>query len=156
MAQIFIDTPYRRLPVLREGKLVGQVSRRDVLANAHIVSSEVQDRDRILLQNSGELDRSDGVPEEAHGRLPSTEVRDFMDVHARTIAPDVDLLSIAQIFLTTPYRRLPVLRDHQLVGQVSRRDLLRAIHHSLEVVPPRERTLLYLSSLLDRNEAPLT
>ncbi len=154
-AQMFLDTPYRRLPVLRDGKLVGQVSRRDVLVNAHSVSSEFPDRDKILLQSSNELDRSDGVPEAAHACLPSTAVGDFMDVHARTISANIDWLSIAQIFLTTPYRRLPVLRDGQLVGQVSRRDLLHAIHHSLEIVPPRERTLLYLSSLLDRSDAPL-
>ncbi len=154
-AQMFLDTPYRRLPVLRDGKLVGQVSRRDVLIHAHLVSSEVQDRDRILLQNSDALDRSDGVAEEAHGHLASTEVHNFMDVHARTIDEDVDLLSIAEIFLNTPYRRLPVLRNGQLAGQVSRRDLLQAIHRSLEVVPRREKTLLYLSSLLERSDAPI-
>jgi CBS domain-containing protein len=154
-AQIFIDTPYRRLPVLRGGKVVGQVSRRDVLANAQVFSASVTDRDRMLLQHSDAIDRSDGDPEQAHGRLPSTEVEHFMDVNARTIGEEVDVLSMVQIFLTTPYRRLPVLRGPQLVGQVSRRDLLRAIHNMLKVVPPRERNILYLSSLLDRDQAPI-
>ncbi len=154
-AQMFLDTPYRRLPVLRDGKLVGQVSRRDVLLHAHLVSLEMEDRDNILLANSSELDRSDGATDEAHGCLPSTDVREFMDVSARTIGPNVDYLSIAQIFLSTPYRRLPVIRDGHLVGQISRRDLLRAIHRSLEVIPRRERTLLYLSSLLEPHEAPI-
>lgn len=154
-AQMFIDTSYRRLPVLSDGKLVGQVSRRDVLANAQTISSDIKDRDQILLRNSGAIDRSDGVAEATHDRLPSTEVRHFMDVHARTIHPEVDLLSMAQIFLSTPYRRLPVLDDGQLVGQVSRRDLLRAIHRLLEIHPQREKTLLYLSSLLEPGQSPI-
>ncbi len=154
-AQLFLDTSFRRLPVLRAGKLVGQVSRRDVLSHAGIVSSRNPDRDRIVLLNSHELGGSEGASEPAPDCFGSTTVGDFMDTHAKTIQPQLDLLSIAQIFLTTPYRRLPVLQESRLVGQVSRRDLLWGIHRSLEVVPRRERTLLYLSSLLDRNEAPI-
>ncbi len=154
-AQVFIDTPYRRLAVLRDGKLVGQLSRRDVLANVQVVSAAVQESERILLQFSDEIDRSDGVPGEVGRRLATTEIQSFMSVNARTISEDADLLSIAQIFLSTPYRRLPVLRDGQLVGQISRRDLLQAMHRLLEVAPPREKALLYLSSLLERSDAPI-
>lgn len=154
-ARLFLQTPYRRLPVLRDGKLVGQVSRRDVLAAQSLIPSDAGEWERMLLQHSDEIDRSDGVPEGVHGRLSSTEVHDFMDVNARTIGEDIDLLSIAQIFLNTPYRRLPVLHDWQLVGQVSRRDLLQAMHRMMDVVPRREKALLYLSSFLERSEAPI-
>ena len=115
-AQIFIDTPYRRLPVLRDGKLVGQISRRDVLTNAHVASPENQDLERMLLQCSDLLDLSDGPPEEVHGCLVSTDVRNFMHGNAKTIGEEVDLLSIAQTFLNTPYRRLPVLRNGNAGG----------------------------------------
>ena len=66
-----------------------------------------------------------------------------------------DLLTIAQIFRTTSYRRLPVLRDEKLVGQVSRRDVLQAAHQLQAIAPNRETALLYLSSLIDRNDAPI-
>ena len=93
----------------------------------------------------------------AYDQLPSNEVRMFMDAEAQTIEPDTHLLSIAQVFLLTPYRRLPVLEDGKLIGQVSRRDVLRAALDMLGKSPSREEgsTLLYLSALVERHEAPL-
>ena len=65
-------------------------------------------------------------------------------------------LSVAAIFLDTPYRRLPVLDGQRLVGQVSRRDLLQKAHDLMAVAPERPGpSLLYLSSLVDREEAPI-
>lgn len=154
-ARLFLETPYRRLEVVRDGKVVGQISRRDVLVNAHIVSLEVEDKDSAILERGGELERSDGESEQVYPMPTSTHVDDFMDTHARTIEEPLDVLSIAQIFLTTPYRRLPVLQGERLVGQISRRDLLRAMHRALEVTPRRESALLYLSSLRDRSESPI-
>lgn len=94
----------------------------------------------------------------AYEQLPSNEVRMFMDTEARTISPDTLLLSIAQVFLLTPYRRLPVLDEGQLVGQVSRRDVLRASLDLLRKSPIRqpEKSLLYLSALIERQESPLS
>jgi CBS domain-containing protein len=154
-ARLFLETPYRRLEVLRDGRVVGQISRRDVLTHAQHFSSDMKDKDIALLEQSGELERSDGEIEQSYPRPTSTVVEDFMDIHARTIEEQLDLLSIAQLFLTTPYRRLPVLRDQFLVGQISRRDLLRAMHRALQVLPRRESALLYLSSLRDRSESPI-
>jgi predicted transcriptional regulator len=67
----------------------------------------------------------------------------------------LDLLAIAQLFLHTPYRRLPVIKDGKLVGQISRRDLLAATHQLMAHVPQREKALLYLSALHERDEAPI-
>ena len=66
------------------------------------------------------------------GSVPETEeVSAFMDRSAKTINEEVDLLGIAQIFQQTPYRRLPVLTDRKLVGQISRRDLLFIFGHTI-------------------------
>jgi len=94
----------------------------------------------------------------AYEQLPSNEVRMFMDTEAYTIRPDTQLLSIAQVFLLTPYRRLPVLEEGRLVGQVSRRDVLSASLDLLRRNPVQksEKSLLYLSALVDRQESPLT
>ena len=93
----------------------------------------------------------------AYEGLPSNEIRLFMDTDAQTIEPDTQLLSIAQVFLLTPYRRLPVLEDGILVGQVSRRDVMQA---SLELLKRpatsgEGSSLLYLSALVERSDAPL-
>lgn len=94
----------------------------------------------------------------AYEQLPSNELRLFMDTDAQTITPDTHLLSIAQVFLLTPYRRLPVLEEGFLVGQVSRRDVLRASMDLLKRSPARAEgsSLLYLSALVERNDAPLS
>lgn len=92
----------------------------------------------------------------AYDQLPSTEVFGFMDTGVLTITEQTDLLSIAQIFRDKPYRRLPVLRDGVLIGQVSRRDVLKAAHQLSAISRNRETSLLYLSSLVERQEAPIT
>ena len=56
-------------------------------------------------------------------------VADYMTSVMKTITLDCDIYEVADIFLTTKYKRLVVLDDNgRLVGQISRADVLRAIH----------------------------
>jgi CBS domain-containing protein len=147
LARMFEDTYYRRLPVLRDGKLVGQVSRRDVLKAAYPLSQQGR-----LLVPSGQ----DHLAEHRTRANPgSQQVEDFMDAHARAISEHADLLQIAQIFRETQHRRLPVVRNGKLLGLVSRRDLLHATNDVITHSPQREKTLLYLSATTDRADAPI-
>ncbi|MCE2557162.1 MAG: CBS domain-containing protein [Acidobacteria bacterium] len=77
-----------------------------------------------------------------------------MDRKARTISEDTDLLTIARIFKSTPYRRLPVLRGRRLAGQISRRDVLAATHGLLVQAPQPGQALLYLSAVVDSGDRP--
>lgn len=54
-------------------------------------------------------------------------VRDFMSRGVETLDADLDLVSAAQLFLGSHFRRFPVLRDGKLVGQVSRYDILKVL-----------------------------
>ncbi len=93
----------------------------------------------------------------AYDQLPVQDVRSFMDAEAQTIAPETHLLSIAQVFLLTPYRRLPVLEDGRLVGLVTRRDVMKCWMRLIDLAPSdsREMTLIYFSAMFERQEAPL-
>lgn len=155
VAQIFLDTPYRRLEVLSDGRLLGQISRRDVLGAEHHLSMYVRDGEENLTKHSWMIRRSDGDTEDERPALPTPEVASFMDRNAKTITEEDDFLQIVRIFLDTPYRRLPVLQGQKLVGQVSRRDVLQTAHDLMSIAPQeQEVTLLYLSSLMERSEAP--
>jgi CBS domain-containing protein len=53
-------------------------------------------------------------------------VGDLMSREPFTVTPDMDLFSLAHEFVTMRVRRFPVVEDGRLIGQVSRRDALRA------------------------------
>ena len=85
------------------GMLIGELSERDCLK---MLASE----DFYLM------------PEEESAR-----VADCMTAGGRTIPPDLGIYAMAHYFLTSPIRRLPVVLHGKLLGQVSRRDVLRGM-----------------------------
>ena len=54
-------------------------------------------------------------------------VRNYMTSVTQSIDPDSDIYTLAQHFLNHTVRRLPVVSGSQLLGQISRRDVLRTI-----------------------------
>lgn len=54
-------------------------------------------------------------------------VGEHMGRSPHTIPPELDIYRIAHAFVSLRVRRLPVLDGDKLIGQVSRRDVLRAL-----------------------------
>jgi CBS domain-containing protein len=54
-------------------------------------------------------------------------VADYMTPDVETVDADTNIIDLAQRFLDTRFRRFPVVKDNRLVGQISRRDVLRAL-----------------------------
>ena len=89
------------MPVVDEaGKLVGILSERDCLRT--LVDAEYHD-------------------------WPTKLVKDLMSTDPVTVNPDTGIVKVAELFLNNKFRRLPVIDNGLLVGQISRRDVLRAI-----------------------------
>ena len=84
-----------------EGTLVGVISEKDCL--------------RLLATGDDEHERASGT------------VASFMTREPATLPSSMDVYFAAGVFLTRPYRRFPVVDEGKLVGQISRRDILRAI-----------------------------
>lgn len=54
-------------------------------------------------------------------------VSDFMSKGVKTVNMEMSIVDLAQVFLDEGYRRFPVTDSNRLVGQISRRDVLRAL-----------------------------
>lgn len=133
----FHHSKFRRLMVIRGGQLIGQVNRRDALRAA---------AERI---DAGLI----GVETDRSSPNQVMTVGAWMDREIPTTGSRADVLTIAQIFIHSSARQLPVVDNMQLVGQISRSDLLRAVERFF---PKSEETTgaqsLYLSSIHSRDE----
>ncbi|MCH9695955.1 MAG: CBS domain-containing protein [Gammaproteobacteria bacterium] len=60
-------------------------------------------------------------------------VAGFMTAGVQTVDAEMSIVDLAQEFIDSRFRRFPVLSGNRLVGQISRRDVLRALefiaHH---------------------------
>jgi CBS domain-containing protein len=54
-------------------------------------------------------------------------VSDYMSTDVHTVDSEMNIVDLAQKFLSSNFRRFPVLHGNRLVGQISRRDVLRAL-----------------------------
>ena len=54
-------------------------------------------------------------------------VSEYMNSDVETIEGDLSILELAQKFIDKPYRRYPVVENNRLIGQISIRDVLRAL-----------------------------
>ena len=54
-------------------------------------------------------------------------VAEYMSTEVRTVNAEMSIFDLAQLFIDSRYRRFPVTQQNRLVGQISRRDVLRAL-----------------------------
>ena len=65
-----------------------------------------------------------------YNQLPTTKntVSNYMSNVMKSISVDQNILDVASVFISSPFKRLLVMdENNKLVGQISRRDILRAI-----------------------------
>ncbi len=55
-------------------------------------------------------------------------VDEYMSREVHTIESGTDIVTVADLFVESNFRRFPVMENGQMVGQISRQDILRALY----------------------------
>jgi len=63
----------------------------------------------------------------AYHQEPAGPVSKYMTQNVDTMPASASLVEVIEAFRQSRYRRFPVMEGNRLVGQISRRDILRAI-----------------------------
>lgn len=119
----------------------------ELLLKKKVSGAPVVDSHYALVGMLSEVDCVHALVSAAYDQSPTMNVGAAMTRDVTTISEDTDLLAVANLFLNNGFRRLPVVRDGTLVGQISRRDLLGALNKLMKKVPEHHAALLYLSAL---------
>jgi CBS domain-containing protein len=100
----------------------------DIMIEKRISGAPVLDAHRKLVGIISEKDCLRVMVDQAYHNLPMSNrtVADYMTAKVKTLSPTSDVVEAANEFLSTPIRRLPIVENGVLLGQVSRRDILKA------------------------------
>ncbi len=99
----------------------------NTLISCRISGAPVLDEEGNLMGMLSEIDCMETYVQSAYHNEMGGLVKDFMSTEVKTISSSMGIVDLAEYFLETHFRRLPVVDNGKLVGQVSRRDVLRAI-----------------------------
>ena len=102
------------------------VAAMSVLLENSISGAPVVDDAGNLVGILSEVDLMEIVIQDSYYDESMGIVADYMKTSVDTVSPDMDIYSLAERFQKEHRRRYPVVRNDRLVGQISRRDVLRA------------------------------
>ncbi|HAX76168.1 MAG TPA: poly(A) polymerase, partial [Cyanobacteria bacterium UBA11372] len=118
-ARELMSSPVR---TIRPETTIGE-AQRVLLRYGHSGLSVVNAKDELV----GVISRRD-IDIALHHGFAHAPVKGYMTTNLKTITPDTPLTEIESIMVTYDIGRLPVLENNQLVGIVTRTDVLRQLH----------------------------
>lgn len=100
-----------------------------IIIDKKIAGAPVLDDQNRLVGIISEKDCLRLIVDQVYHNMPgeSRKVSDYMTREVQSLSPKTRIVDAAVEFLNTPMRRFPVVENGQLIGQVSRRHILRAI-----------------------------
>lgn len=120
------------LPVVEEGRLVGIVSRSDVVRQMSVEQSLGEMLATLEQDEGGNLSSAtlQSIAEHVGRRMGLHKVRDLMETQVVTASPDEPLALAARRMLAEHVHRLPVVEDGALCGLISSTDFVRWVAES--------------------------
>ncbi len=97
------------------------------LLNHKVTSAPVLDAQKRLVGMFSEKDSMKVVLECAYNQSMSAKVGEYMSTDIVTVDADASIVDLASKFEASSVRSYPVYDDNQLVGLISRTDVLRAL-----------------------------
>ena len=100
----------------------------EILIRNRISGGPVVDKRNRLVGMISEGDCMKQISESRYFNVPMVDdtVEKYMIPEVETIDHDVNIFDVASVFHKGMRRRLPVLRKGKLIGQISRKDVLKA------------------------------
>ena len=117
---------YMAVDVIPFAQTDGVMDAMSILLKHGISGAPVVAEDGRLVGILSEVDLMDVVVQDSYYNENAGIVAEFMQAAVEHVDPDMDILKLAQRFVRNHRRRYPVLQGDELVGQISRRDVLRA------------------------------
>jgi CBS domain-containing protein len=136
VAELLLGHRISGVPVVVDGEVVGMVNEGDLLQR-HEIGTDGNTPARSWWQRLIERDRFPADYVKSHAR----KAKDLMSRHVVSVAENTPARQLASVFAARHIRRIPVLRDKQLVGIVTRADLIRALALTMrEIEVPRAQS----------------
>lgn len=121
-----------KLITFKEHQSINEVM--EVLLNNKISGGPVCNEENELI---GIISEGDCLKEIVKGKYNNTPklpglVKDHMATNIISIPPETNIFEAANMFLRLRFRRFPVIKDGKLIGQISQRDIMRAVQSTKE------------------------
>lgn len=103
----------------------------DIILDKRISGAPVLDDARRLVGNLSEKDCLQLIVDKVRDKasVEGKKVSDYMSTNVSSFSPATNVVEAAIEFLNSPIRRYAVVKNGALIGEISRREILRAAQH---------------------------
>lgn len=98
-----------------------------VLLSHRISGAPVVNESGGLLGLLSEKDCLKVIHDAAYHEAMDGKVGDYMSTEVKTVPSHMGIVEVSELFINHSYRRFPVMDGDKVTGQISRRDVLKAL-----------------------------
>ena len=132
LEQLFLSTKFTGFPVVKDNRLVGVISRSDIIRSLVTERSRAEQISDFycgaqVLNTDDPVQSLEATAAQVGVRLAEQSVEDAMVHNVVSIESSESVRNLAKLMLDGHLHRIPVVNEDKLVGLVTTMDLVRAI-----------------------------